>query len=133
MPPSRWVALRGARSAVVGATAKLEYPYVVYVPLHIIFLLLTLLLSSYRLSFLSYRLLIVYRFPFSTFSLVVTCCFFYLFIGVHEVVFQRFFHFDSKGAKECAFCRARKMQKNGYLLTKIGVDTAENGPNSAEV
>ena len=31
--------------------------------------------------------------------------------GVHEVVFHGFFHFDSKGAKECRSSRSRKTRK----------------------
>ena len=38
----------------------------------------------------------------------------------------------SKGA-EINLVDLVKMLKNEYLLAKIGVDTAENGPNSAEV
>ena len=37
-------------------------------------------------------------------------------------------NWDRNGAKECQSCRSRKMLKNGYLLAKIGADTAENEP-----
>ena len=35
---------------------------------------------------------------------------------------------DWSGAKVCKSCRFRKMQKNEYLVAKIGFDTAENEP-----
>ena len=38
---------------------------------------------------------------------------------------------DSSGAKVCKSCRSRKTLQNEYLVAKIGVDTAENGPKSA--
>ena len=34
-----------------------------------------------------------------------------------------------RGAKECKSCRSRKMLKNEYLVAKIGVDVADNGPS----
>ena len=37
---------------------------------------------------------------------------------------------DWSGAKVCKSCRSRKMLKNAYSDAKIGVDTAENEPNS---
>ena len=42
--------------------------------------------------------------------------------------FQILLFFFVGGAKECQSCRSRKMLKNGYLLAKIGADTAENEP-----
>ena len=35
----------------------------------------------------------------------------------------------STGAKECQYCRYRKMLKNAYLDAKIGFDTEENEPS----
>ena len=35
----------------------------------------------------------------------------------------------STGAKECQYCRSRKMLKNAYLDAKIGFDTEENEPS----
>ena len=39
------------------------------------------------------------------YPLLALFCVFGFFGGVHEVVFQGFFHFDSKGAKAHTFCR----------------------------
>ena len=61
-------------------------------------------------------------FTFSVFSMVSTGWF-----------FQGFFHFDSKGAKDCKSCRSRKMLQNEPTLAIVAVHTEENGPNSAEV
>ena len=44
-----------------------------------------------------------------------------------EALFMVFL-LDSKGAKVCKACRFRQELSNEYLLTKFGVDTAENGP-----
>ena len=40
------------------------------------------------------------------------------------------FQMDSKGAKvcKCKSCRSRQELSHEYLLAKLGVDTAENGP-----
>ena len=44
------------------------------------------------------------------------------------------FHLDSKGANVCKSCRSRQelferdSYSNEYLVAKIGVDTAEDGP-----
>ena len=38
------------------------------------------------------------------------------------------FRLDSKSAKVCKSCRSRQELSNEYLLAKVGVDTAENGP-----
>ena len=35
---------------------------------------------------------------------------------------------ESKGAKVCKSCRYRQELSKEYLLAKVGVDTAENGP-----
>ena len=48
---------------------------------------------------------------------------------VHGVVFQGFFHFDSKGPKECKSDRSRQELSNEYLVAKFGCDTAENEPS----
>ena len=40
-----------------------------------------------------------------------------------------FFHFDSKGAKECKSDRSRQELPNAYLVAKFGFDTAENEPS----
>ncbi len=37
-----------------------------------------------------------------------------------------------RSAKECIFCRSRKMLKNAYLVAKIGLDTAENEPQKGK-
>ena len=44
-----------------------------------------------------------------------------------EALFMVFL-LNSKGAKACESCRSRQELSNEYLLTKFGVDTAENGP-----
>ena len=42
-------------------------------------------------------------------------------------IFSDFFlqNFENSAS---SFCRSRKMLQNEYLVAKIGVDTAENGP-----
>ena len=41
-------------------------------------------------------------------------------------IFLKFW--DLSGAKECKFCRSRKMQQNELLVAIVAVDTAENEP-----
>ena len=41
--------------------------------------------------------------------------------------FQNFWKFSSR--EDCEICRSRQELSNEYLIAKIGVDTAENGPS----
>ena len=88
LPPTLWVALRGARSAADAATATLEHQSLGYASSFSSLHCCILLPRSYRLSFLVPRLsFIVTHFP--PFRLVVSFLYF-RWVWVHGVVFQGF-------------------------------------------
>ena len=106
LPPTLWVALRGARSAADAATATLEYQYLVYA-------------SSFSSCHCSSDH-IVYHLSFIIFQLFPRCCIFCI-LGGSTGWFSGFFststpkvRWDSKGAMGCQSDRSLQELSNEY-------------------